>query len=132
MCVKYFEFAEMSQFAGANNHSPLQHTQSFFSQPCENQYSVQSEHAPALQTAQKNEKKRMHAVHPYILSYVFKYIVGTHRVRPENTNQHSATVRSTKYKLVSYGQKSIKIESNYSNRIFWLICCYLFDFSQSD
>ena len=32
----------------------------------------------------------------------------------------TATVRSTKHKLVSYGQKSIKIESNYSNRIFWV------------
>ena len=47
----------------------------------------------------------MHAVHPYILSYVFKYIVGTHRVRPENTNQHSATEKQEQkkeaYRLVS-------------------------------
>ena len=40
--------------------------------------------------------------------------------------------RSTGYKLVSCGQKSIKICSNRSNRIFCLICCCLFDFSRSD
>ena len=40
--------------------------------------------------------------------------------------------RSTGYKLVSCGQKSTKICSNRSNRIFCLICCCLFDFSRSD
>ena len=40
--------------------------------------------------------------------------------------------RSTRYKLASYGQKSFKIESNRSNRVLCLICCYLLDFSRSD
>ena len=38
--------------------------------------------------------------------------------------------RNTGCKLVSCGQKSTKICSNRSNRIFCLICC-LFDFSRS-
>ena len=40
--------------------------------------------------------------------------------------------RSTRYKLAPYGQKSFKIESNRSNRVLCLICCYLLDFSRSD
>ena len=34
--------------------------------------------------------------------------------------------------LAPYGQKSFKIESNRSNRVLCLICCYLLDFSRSD
>ena len=40
--------------------------------------------------------------------------------------------RGTRYKLVPYGQKSYKIESNRSNRVLCLICCCLLDFSRSD
>jgi|GEM_PF-1814880 len=40
--------------------------------------------------------------------------------------------RGTRYKLAPYGQKSFKIESNRSNRVLCLICCYLLDFSRSD
>ena len=60
---------------------------------------------------------------------------------PHSVIQHSVTERSrsercpTKPKhwdLAPYGQKSFKIESNRSNRVLCLICCYLLDFSRSD
>ncbi|MBP5742958.1 MAG: hypothetical protein J6W49_05935, partial [Paludibacteraceae bacterium] len=45
--------------------------------------------------------------------------------------EHAPSLQAKLY-VMSCGQKSIKIKSNRSNRIFCPICCYLPDFSRSD
>ena len=45
--------------------------------------------------------------------------------------EHAPSLQAKLY-VMSCGQKSIKIESNRSNRTFCQICCYLSDFSRSD
>lgn len=50
----------------------------------------------------------------------------------ERSRSERSPTKPKHWELAPYGQKSFKTESNRSNRVLCLICCYLIDFSRSD